>query len=258
MSEMHPTIKNTEVAIVTATRYASIGDLRFLLAQKTLSVLYASGYQVVVIDDSSPEVRAELQKTGVAVISESKDEFKKTTLGGVRRQVFLAAFLQFPKAKAFLWIEPEKDFAAYVDAVTRPILDGQARVVVPARTLAGWDSYPEYQMHMEHVQNSASQMRTGKYLDVSFGPVAYSLDTVQRFVLKEWDGAPDTYIIQYLPTLIERMYPGSVHSVPVTFLYPEDQRVLEESDPAMCNKRVEQLKQALAAHEVFGTMPLRQ
>lgn len=250
-------ILNT-VVIVTATSYASMSDLRFGLAFKNLSKLHTFGYQVVVVDNSTPEVRAELQKTGVTVIAESQeDPDKKTTLGGVRRQVFLAALLQFPEVQAILWIEPEKDFATFVDVVTKPILEGRARVVVPARMMIGWDSYPEFQQHMEQVQNIASQVHTGKYLDVSFGPVAYSIETVKRFVLKVWDGVPDTYVVQYLPTFIERSHPGQVQSVPVSFFYPQEQRELEESDPAMRTKRLKQLTQALIAHEVLGTLPLR-
>ncbi len=248
--------KKDKLVVVTSTYYTEENSVRFKLALKALGNLCGQGYLVVVVDNSSPVIRQQLQSLGVVVESQAVE---KCTLGEVRRQALkLALKTAGPDLKAVLWIEPEKDFAPYVKTVTQPVISGEAQVVVPSRTEDGWSSYPVSQQSTEKSQNLASKVFTNEAFDVSFGPVVYSPDAVRKYLLQQplRVEIPDTYVLQFMPTYIATLEPGTVRSVPVAFRYPKEQHDAEDADPKMLAKRLTQLKQGLEAHQKFGEAAL--
>lgn len=249
-------MKNTDVVLVTTTFYKNTEELRFKLALETFRSAVKKGYAMVVVDNSpSEEVVDALKDTGVSVYPQTV-----RGMGPSRRQAFFQAIEVAREigAKAILWLEPEKHgIVEFAPEIIKPIIEEAASVSVPYRTEISRASYPGFQIEMEEKQNKMSARYTGLGLDVSFGPVSYSIEAAVDLVLGtdlKSLGVPDTYVPQWLPTLAVRK--GlKVASVPIDFIYPLEQKLQEEdSIDLMIRKRQEQLTMGLKAHELLGSL----
>ncbi|MFA6106349.1 MAG: hypothetical protein WC745_01605 [Patescibacteria group bacterium] len=183
-------------------------------------------------------------------------------MGPGRRLAFFYALTHLhitlgQKDGVILWTEPEKPgLIDCIGAIVRPIILGEADVVIPKRTEANFGTYPEWQAEIEHEYNSVYEEVTGRVgFDPAFGPVAFRASTLQKLLF--WNpvnaGLEDTYITHYLPILVRN---ERVTAVEVDVPYPENQRLVEEkSKKRFYEKRLWQKATYIKAYRALGPLP---
>lgn len=234
------------ISVVTTTFYENIGQTRFHLACQTVGNAAACGYYVTIVDGSVRRDAVTSEETSHAEIQQAfrwaggtvQRQAPGTKTGASRRQAFGAA----PEADVHVWTEPEKtDLIRHVPAIIKPILDGEADIVVPKRTERSFDSYPKYQVDSEQLANTVFAEVTGLPLDVMFGPVAFS-DKFTRYFVNcdptDYGGA-DTYI-QQIALMVALSKGARVRSVEIDFFYPSVQYAEEDGNEEMVKKRKSQ------------------
>lgn len=243
------------VVIGTTTFYQSIHDLRFFFTLLTVTLARGNGYVTIVVDNSpDPNVALCLRQAGAFVF-----EQERAGMGSSRRQVILTC--EFYSAERLgaepiiLWLEPEKyDLIRFIPEIVKPITEGKAKIVYPSRTDASWATYPEYQIISEKAANAVYEQVTGRKIDVMFGPVAFSPSEVKWFFTYEAEkfGLSDRWDSHHIPPMQAIASGVKVETVPVDFIYPPEQKRIEENDEAMRAKREQQLSELSEAYRRVG------
>ncbi|MDO8589692.1 MAG: hypothetical protein Q7R69_00230 [bacterium] len=249
------------VVVVTTTLYNSIEELRFRLACDMVRVAVADGYKVVIGDDSSiiPEVAGTFRSLGANVYPRHHKG-----VGSGRREAFFHAWEVSVRenCSAIVWTEPEKvDLIRWVGKIIRPLENGEADIVIPARTERSWQTWPAFQRESETRANGVYNEVLGtRGFDPMFGPVAFTLDFVPEFAFcnPKALGVPDTYVQHYAP-IIARHHGARVVSVEVDMTYPPEQRAEEEgaAKETMLEKRKWQLGSLSEAYRTLAKISPR-
>ncbi len=125
------------------------------LAIQMLTEAHSRGFQLIVVDGgSSPEFQDALRNLGIPMQQEEKDEQKKTTMSGSRRQA-MREVSKLEGVEVIAWTEPEKiSFVKDIlPEVAKPILVGEADIVIPKRDTESFATYPDYQAAYEQRAN---------------------------------------------------------------------------------------------------------
>lgn len=233
----------SQVIIATATMYRGVDDHRAQVALRTIQQAVKHGHKIVIVDNSPQEVKDMLNDAGAVIF---QDEGK--TMGQGRRQAIKLAMLSTglgilegePAQKKFIaWIEPEKDtIVRHLKHMTHH------DITIPCRhSLA---SYPILQQHAENFGNDAFHIKTGKALDMWFGPRIFSLSAAKYFL--EYDGKyGDKWDAIFIPVVRAIADGVNVGQDFVEFAYPVEQLAAEQDDPNMVMKRLEQLNNLIPA-----------
>jgi hypothetical protein len=232
--------------VATTTFYKSTDDYRFPFAVETIKNAVADGHTVIIVD-GSPLVGIKEYFANLGAIVH--DETAKG-IGPSRRELYehirLYRVQHATTPEIIVWLEPEKDdLIRFIPQIVEPIQQGTARIVVPRRTAAAWESYPKFQRASERTANLCYEFATGLDIDIFFGPVAFHAEMLPYFLnCKPSEfGAVDNYIQHYAPVFARRDF-HKITSVEVDFRYPPKQREVEEGFDlkAMVERRNEQLE----------------
>jgi len=244
------------VVIATTTFYKSRKDYRFPCADRMVKKAIADGHIVIIVDGSpNPEIKEYFLSLGAMVYDETMKG-----IGPSRRELYnhirLFRVRHTAAPEIIQWLEPEKDdLIPFVPQIIEPIKQGKAKIVVPRRTPAAWESYPKFQRASERTANMAYKFATGLDVDIFFGPVAFRCDMLPYFLNcnpTEF-GAADNYIQHYAPVFANRDF-HRVASVEIDFRYPPGQREAEEGIDlrAMVERRNEQLETLVDGYFKFS------
>ena len=251
----------SRTVITTSTLYRNWypGELRGIsdtdkvrgdLALETVISAVNSGFRLVVADRESPiEFSQALETTGALVM---RGEGIKRSPS--RRQVFRQA-LSLPQSDAIFWTEPEKmDIIKSVTELARPIVTGEADLVIPARNPEMFRKfYPSYMYESEIVANRLFNRFLRKFgllsedirdLDVFFGPRVFSKKALElamkKYRIKDERIRsanefidPEEYSGATIFPIIAALYNNlRVTGVEIPFQYPVLQRKDEEAETA--------------------------
>lgn len=269
--------RRRKIAVATTTFYkgwSSAEDapmtedqLRGNLAIRMLSTAKEMGYQLAVVDGgSSPEFIEALKKHDINISSQ-----KEKGMSASRRQVFEEASV-LNGVEVICWTEPEKILMIEnLLQAAQPVLDGEADIVIPARTEEGFASYPPQQAYSEmrfrHFYNKILKLNglipenpedlnkpegtTG--LDIAFGPRIFRNDPeireffMHKYKLKEGSKLtgkvkPESYSdATFFPIMLALVNKKIVKSVTVPYyIHPEEQTKFETGKKEYDKKREDQ------------------
>lgn len=257
----HEIINPRDVAIATATFYPKYGQdhletVRGNLALRNLQLALQRGFNVVTIDGGSSDLFKTLAESGgVNLFPEMQKGMSPS-----RRQAYREAFrLVAKETGVVIWQEPEKNLIGdeektpdCIQAIIRPLLLGEADLVVPKRNEALFRlTYPEYQYRSETEGNKrfnrflrdTGVLKEGPDLDVFFGPKAFrATPELLTLFLQMYDfdksrisgvqkfANPENYFDATMLPVVDALIQGRrVLSVEVPFMYPSEQKHIEES-----------------------------
>lgn len=265
------------IGIATATLYPNwykgplqetnkIDKIRGDLALNTVQKAVDKGFQVVVVDGgSSIDFQDTLRDLGVGPKLE-----KERGMSPARRQAFLETS-GLGGVGIVCWTEPEKVeiVEKCLPKALEPILAGEADIVVPQRNEAAYSSYPSERAAFEKKGNKLWNQILRKHnlippdsadLDVFFGPKFFRNDPdvlevfFRKFQFNKRDVALDSLVnpelwpnALFLPIVNALAKKLRVVSAPVSFIYPHQQKELEEANPDFTRKSNEQLKNIIAS-----------
>ncbi len=237
-----------KIVVAIVTFYPNLETLRFKLACQTIGNAIANGHKVVVVDGSPQKgiIEETFEGLGALVFREKFVKDIHSGLGTAKRQSLFHAMEIANQCNlaGVLADEAEKDFSPFIPTLLAK-LDSSRDVVVPARTRAGWESYPEQQIQTEGEANATFCQVTGLAIDIMFGPVLIGVNAMRHFILQNPSklGFPNTYA-QHLGVLQKILLDADgrdeVHGCEVDFLYPPEQRAEEEGDKTVEQKRINQ------------------
>lgn len=244
--------------------------LRGRLALETIKQSTEKGYQVIIVDGGSGEEFVNrASELGAIVLSQTD---KGMSPG--RRQTFREAS-KLEGCKIICWLEPEKIsiVSECLLEALKPILSGDADIVIPKRTEEGFATYPDYQVKYEKMMNTKWNKLIKKYgllskedeeLDVCLGPRFFrnDLKLVSLFLARyEFDKESPQFLKDIKPEdwsnatflpIAAALYEGyKVKSVIVPYHHPPEQTMLEKDDKQFRKKRVYQLKSIIATTSEF-------
>lgn len=228
-----------QIVLATTTRYASVDEVRCRLAQQMVRAAHTEGFGIVVVDGSpTEEVRAALENAGAVVLREETG----ATMGAGRRLALQEAGALCGTDGACAWIEPEKfPLVPSLRRLCAPIFAGTAHITVPARTEAGFASYPAVQAFAEQCGNAIFAKLAGTTLDMWFGPRAMHVRGLAYFARYAGDYG-DRWDAIFIPVLRALRDGLCVVSVPVDYCHPAEQTRVEADDRQVgILKRLEQL-----------------
>ena len=224
-----------EKVMITTTFYDPdnhVSRVRSEIAKRAFKNTIENGCPIVAVDGGSPdELLKEFESYGALILPE-----EQRGIGPARRQAIRFAYNQ--DAQAMLWAEPEKDLSDFLDAIFRPLLNGEADFLIPARK--DRSSYPLFQQQTEGLGNKLWEDITGTRLDMFFGARAWKKDLSRYFL--NYDGKMQDAI--HIPVVDIVYADHNVKSVEIDFVYPRAQREIEESllnSQSMQIKRLEQV-----------------
>lgn len=224
-----------QVIIATATMYSGPEDYRAQVALRTVQKAVQHGRRIIVVDNSPQAVKNMLAWAGAMVFQDNGE-----TIGQSRRQAIHMAMEKASVKERFIaLIEPEKD------AVVQH-LRGMTRhdITVPRR--ASLSSYPELQQYAENFGNEAFRIRTGRALDMWFGPRVFRLSAA-KFFLEYYGEHGDRWDSTFIPVVRAIANGADVGEYVVDFTYPVEQLATEENSFAMVRKRLDQLNNLIPA-----------
>ena len=246
----------TTTILTTCSFYRDgINDPRFQFAIDTLDA--AQGKYPVCVVEGSPDRRvADAYRARKAFV------FPETLpgLGTAKRRSYAVATELAIKNGIEIIQALEIEKTGMVDLVEQaiaPINEGTADVSVAKRSEASWLTYPRFQKETEQQANAAFEDEFGEEFDMMFGPVGILVGpAIGPFLVPNNlylpERVPDEYIQMHG---IMTCYLQGIHVVssdPLDFVYPEQQRLQEEGDPAMEAKRVRQRDDLIRTFQVFA------
>ena len=229
------------------------GDLALEMAKSAID----SGLRLVVADrESSREFSQTLETIGAIVI-----RGEGTKRSPARRQVFEQA-MSLPQSEAILWTEPEKvDIVRSVLELARPIVLGEADLVIPARNPQDFrEFYPNYMYDSEIVANRLFNRFLRKFgllseevrdLDAFFGPRVFSKKALElamkKYRIKDERIRsanefidPEEYSDAIIFPIITALYNNlRVMGIEIPFQYPALQR---QNEAAAASGRLEEFR----------------
>jgi len=243
------------VIVTTTTFYTDpMGKdrVRFDLARELTQRSVAEGYSIVIVDASPERTVAErLASDGALVFAQLEKG-----MGAGRRQVWRHAnVLIRPDTQGSLWTEPEKpDIVRFIPAMISRMKEKKAKVIIPTRSTASWETYPGFQRASEQIANRVynNLFQPEQLLDPMHGPVLFTLDALPAFI--DFNpaayGLPDTYVQHYVPPWYMRREGWKIAALEVDFVYPPQQKAEEETTQLglMMEKRLDQLGKLVDAY----------
>ena len=260
-----PTSNETDssTVLVTVTYYPNISDIRFPLAIELCKLAAANKVRTVIVDDSPDHaaVRDALEQMGngyVKVFQQDKTIYQGKG-GALRQAIYYARELlkeihnndnNVLNKTAICFAEPEKvDIVNHIHLITKPILGGDADIVVPTRNEELFrQTYPIEQYHSEkfgnlHFDSLAKEFKgfqttNAQQLDWLFGPFAFHTsltDTWLNYKGTSWDAQ----MIPYVRAV--RHENRRIMSVMINFKHAKQMKEQEERNPQWTNKRLKQL-----------------
>lgn len=226
-------IDRTVIAITTLYNLSKNSDkIRAELTKKTIKKAYDLGYEIIIVDEGSPdELINKYRDSGAKVYkSESKG------MGNGKRQVIKIAYDL--KKEVIALMEPEKiDYVSGITKTAEPILTGTADMVIPKRK--SLISYPLVQQHSETLLNFFVKELTGLDLDISFGPRTFKRGLCSYFL--DYKGEyGDKWDSLYIPVLNAIHDKKNILSVEIDYTHPKEQTKSEEHDLEFFKKRVDE------------------
>lgn len=246
--------RDYKLPVVGEPRHEDDTDgIRGDLALKSLKRALRLGVRIVASDGgSSPDFLSALEafQDGLVIVH-SEDPNR----GPQRRNAFGKA-IALPNALAIVYTQGEKNLADFLVKITKPIIEGNADIVIPKRNPELFKlSYPGYMRKSELEVNAtydwlmqkAGLMKKDESFDWFFGPVVFRNDPeivalfLKRYaledVIRSRAGAnpdPDMHSDGHYFPVIEALFKKMrVVSVEVPFVYPATQKANEMSPEMM-------------------------
>ncbi len=258
-----------------------IDKIRGDLSIQMLTRAKGEGYNTsVVVDAGSNDFVSELQKKGITTYQETEK-----SLSGSRRQAIELGSNK-DQVKIIMTTEPEKiSMMDFVDQLCKPIINGEADIVIPRREKSSFDSYPpeqkERELEANRIANTALRQtgllkeddedidfwvgvrlfkNTPDIVSLFSTKTHYELSAdTQRVIDEKSNSSQDEKIdlrnfdtdiwanALYIP-IIRALHKGfRIKNVNVPYLHPEVQTQSETGDPSFDKKRVLQLKNIILA-----------
>jgi hypothetical protein len=280
-----------QIGIATATFYPGwkplpegatrskedVAGLRGDLAIQMIARAKEQGFQIGVVDGgSSDEFKTVLEDRFGVVTSEERQRGMSPS----RRQAFTEVS-SMEDVKVVAWTEPEK--ISVVDNLikaAKPILEGEADVVVPRRDTEAFATYPDYQADWEnranHDYNSLLKEAgllpdDAEEIDAWFGVrlMKNDPDIIKIFTHpweldqseQKYDNGkmdpelwPNAIFLPVVAVLWRDKALGQsprVVSVPVDYRHPAEQTAMEQNSPAFEAKREQQYNNIIGATEAL-------
>lgn len=167
--------------------------------------------------------------------------------GPQRRSAFNKA-ISLPNALAIVYTQPEKvGLMNFLEEITRPILEGEADIVIPKREDQLFEeTYPDYMRESELKVNkrydwmmrSAGLIGKNDHFDWFFGPVVFkNTPEVSSLFFKKYEATfsdPDQHSDGHYFPIIEALFNNKkVVGVEVPFSYPQTQKDNEMNPESM-------------------------
>lgn len=262
------------VSLATATFYPlwpvdEVDKVRGDLAIETMNEIKRKGFSLFISDGgSSDRFISKISGLGCNVYKQ-----KNHGLSASRRQALTLASLK-KGSLALVLFEPEKlsFIKDFLIKSVQPILENKADLVVLKREEKSFLSYPDYQALSEkHLNSILSSLMINTLeknerpippginnIDFLFGPkiilnkphildlfldkyTGKNLSNEKKFQCEIWAN------VSFFP-LIVALYKGlKVASIPISYLHPTSQTLLESNNPLFIRKREYQFKALLAA-----------
>lgn len=237
-----------QVVIATTTMYKSAEDHRARVALRTIKQAVQHGHKIVVVDGSPQAVKDMLIATGALVFQDTG----KTMGQGRRQAISLASEVALsenqvswilasapPEDYFIAWIEPEKDT---IVQHLKHMIDHD--ITIPRR--ASLSSYPLHQQYAENMGNEAFRIRTGRALDMWFGPRVFRLSAAHYFL--DYNGEyGDKWDSIFIPVVRAIAAGVDVGEHMVDFEYPLEQCEAERDSFDIVGKRLVQLNNLIPA-----------
>ncbi|RMG42640.1 MAG: hypothetical protein D6719_06000 [Candidatus Dadabacteria bacterium] len=227
----------SEIVVVSTTHYpegSKTAEVRAELALNSVTELVSSGAELLLVDSGANSAFKERAVEAGAKILQQQG----STLGASRREAFSAGRDSGKKVIAYFEIE-KRGFAEKLKDVCRPVLNGEAGMVIPARKTI--ESYPDFQQLSETLGNMYCYMICGHYFDLFFGPRIVSRETVTYFTGYQGEYG-DSWEALFIPVLRALKDGVLIKSLEVDFEYPEEQLRVEANTRGFIEKRLFQLE----------------
>lgn len=225
-------IDKTVIAVTTLYNLSKDSDkIRSELSKKTIKKAVDLGYEIIIIDEGSPnELISKFKDLGAKVYKS-----KSKGMGNGKREAIKIAFDL--KKEVIVLMESEKtDYVSGIIKTVEPIQTGAADLVVPKRK--SLVSYPLVQQHSEALINFFVRELTGLNLDMSFGPRTFKRELCSYFL--DYKGEyGDKWDSLYIPVLNAIHDKKNILSVDVDYTHPTKQTEFEEHDLEFFKKRVD-------------------
>ena len=264
----------SQLAIVTMTFYPKwysgeitddkndprkVDKIRGDLALRTVKSGVKLGYQVVVTESGScQEFR---QALGEIIGAKIVDQEEKGMAAGRRQGYVVASHLS--NAKAIMWTEPEKAplITDQLLHIAAQVIRGEADVVVPHRTQAGFDSLPPEQTRFardkfnpkfRQILERYAGVKNVDDFDMEFGPKIFRNDPeILKYFLSKYvyterhefgiKVKPEGWGNSLTLPIADMIKDGKrVLSIDVPYIHPPEQTAIESGDPNFNNKRRDQ------------------
>lgn len=242
--------------VVSVTYYPNTSDIRLPLALELCRQAVAKNILTVIVDDSPDHtaVRTALEQAGKGHVKvyQQDSAIYQGKGGALRQAIYVAKELVeinkvVNKCDAIIcFTEPEKaDIMNHMHLIVKPILDGNADIVVPKRDDELFRStYPIEQYHSESFANlhfnSLARQYKGFQTDIDwlFGPFAFRISLADIWL--DYKGTSwDSQMIPYCRAV--RHDYKRIASVTINFRHPKQMKEQEEGDATWTKKRLHQL-----------------
>lgn len=205
--------------------------LRYALHIKFLTAACKKGYRVIAI--TGPGYPRRLKGTTIESYCQVK--------GGVGAAYRQGLRLALERYEYVAYAEPEKfPYVKEIWKTVRPLVRGNADLVVPKRTQASLRSYPVVQRLTETLGNDFFSRLTGCELDVFFGPESIaSGEATQKFLDYEkciYPGKEDSHDAHIVPIMECILGKLRVLSIPVDYRHPKEQLQIEQHRDSMIRR----------------------
>lgn len=230
------------IVIATNTRYDyrfKNDQLRGELAVTSIRTAVDSGYEMVVVDEGSPdELLKRMETAGAKLFVSEKAGFGPSIRQAIREAMKI-------NREIIAHTQPEKnEYVLEIAKTALPIIEGRAEMVIPKRRSMA--SYPSFQQQAESLGNLFWKELTGVELDMWFGGRTWQKSISEYFL--GYDGRyGDKWDSIYIPVM-DAIFDGKrVIGRKVDFTYPARQKETEDNNPSFSRKRIEQLENLTGA-----------
>lgn len=239
----------------------NIDKIRGDLAIQMLREATQKGFQVAVVDGGSSDAF----KGALEAMNITPHPERERGMSGSRRQAFKEVS-SLDGVKVIAWAEPEKVSIVRdcLPGAVKPILEGEADIVIPKRDAAAFATYPDYQVTYEQRANGLWNSILRKHgflaqgeedLDVWFGPRFFKNDPavleifLDKYQFEKRDNKLDIVAnpelwpnALFLPVVTALHNGLRVVSVPVHYQHPPEQTAIEVDNDTFRRKRDVQYK----------------
>lgn len=197
---------------------------------------------VAVAEDCSDAYLRKAREKGILIVPQ-----KESGMAASRKEAIQAGIEQFPSAKYYLWLEPEKpDLPRCARVLSRRMEKEKAVLGLFNRTAKSMATYPPEQAHFYLFCRVIASNLTGIDIDYAFGPMILTRESLPYFV--EYEGE---YGDKWDATLIPRLRVINaglkVSICPITFHNDRRMTQIEAGDTNFALKRLAQFNNVVPA-----------